>query len=140
MKKRPSRDEVRAEYRLVNELFFGGVLHPELPIHWQRMKCYGCADEPTERYPLGRIRLSTMHQPACGWRGVLLHECVHVYLDLFSVDEWERGPVAWHGPRFVEEVNRIGAELGLPPVTEESAWYWPMTTFEDEHPEPAVEE
>ncbi len=120
-----------------NRRFFGGVIHPDLPVHWKKLKHFGDSQDPCKRYPHGLIRLSTSSIAACGWRGILLHEMVHVYLDFHDVDEWQDGPVPWHGPRFVEEANRIGRELGLPEVTEETAWYWPTFAYDDHDPEPA---
>lgn len=136
MKKRPSRDEVRAEYRLVNELFFGGVLHPELPIHWvASTKFYGDCEGPCERWPYGRVRLSTGEMPQCGWRGILLHELIHLACDMEGFhhelagrqppDEYEHGTIEFHGAQFAAHCNRIGAELGLPTVEEEDCWAWP---------------
>lgn len=135
---RPSKSEIRAQFDAFNADFFGGVL-PAIPVHWRRMLSYGASIDGDERYPHGLIVLSTMAMPPCGWRGVLIHECIHAYLDLRGVDEWEHGEVAHHGPRFAAECARIGALLGLPKYEPEDVFAWPFShhfaTFESDEEE-----
>jgi hypothetical protein len=121
----PPKSLVETFFGLLNTNAFGGAL-PEIPVHYCRMRAYGAAEPATDRYPHGRIFLGTMTPwPPCGWVGVLLHEMVHVYLDLQGVDEYEHGTPAYHGPRFTAECNRIGAVLGWPPVEEHDSGAWP---------------
>lgn len=136
---RPSKREIHEQFRTFNADFFGGAL-PEVPIHWRRMLAYGACCEPCPKYPHGLIELSTMHMPPCGWRGVLLHEMVHLHLDQRGVDEWDSGEVAYHGPRFTAECNRIGALLGLPEYGDEASWYWPHAHLEGGLDEPGTDE
>lgn len=134
-----TKAEVYELLRLYNIGFFGGVLPRELPVHWARLKHYGDTHEPSGRHPYGLIRISTMLPPGVYWWEVLLHEACHAYLDLFSVDEYEHGVVAYHGETFCAEVNRIGEMLGMPPVELDDCWYWPWAVHLDYSPEPARE-
>lgn len=121
---RPCKQTVRDQFTRFNIDHFGGVL-PETPVHWRRMSAYGVCYEPCSDYPLGLIVLTTMEMPPCSWPGLLLHEMVHLYLDMWEVDEWEHGRIEYHGPRFVEECNRIADVLGLPQIDEDEGWSWP---------------
>lgn len=97
---------------------------PTVPVHFCKMDADGACMEPSPRYPNGRILLKS-DTYAYQWRGVLLHEMIHLLLDRAGVDEYEHGPVAWHGPKFAAECNRIGALLGLPHYDVDDVWAWP---------------
>lgn len=138
---RPPPEEVRALFALYNHAFFGGVLRT--PVRWCRMRAYGDCLEPSGKWPYGLIRLSTLSlDDEARWDEVLLHECVHAFLDLMypDTDEYDRGAVSYHGPVFRDECNRIGTKLGLPSVDEEHCWNWPMCVRVPHHPELAREE
>lgn len=139
---RPGKRELQEQFRVFNADFFGGRL-PDVPVVWRRMSAFGCAYSPCKRYPHGHIALSTSLWPynpdaKSGWRGTLAHEMIHIALDGKGVDEFEHGDVAFHGPRFAAECNRIGGLLGLRPVDEAEAWHWPH--FWAGWPEPSDEE
>lgn len=66
--------------------------------------------------------------PEREWRQVLLHEMVHAALAAADdPDEWEHDE--YHGPRFARECNRIGRLLGLPDVSVDDCWGWPLCLF-----------
>lgn len=135
---RPTKKALHDHFRMINQLFFGGVL-PPVAIHWRRMRGYGLSEEPTPRHPLGLICLSTGEMPPCGWQGVMLHEAIHLRLDMDGIDEGHEGTVPHHGPIFTAECNRIGAILGLEEVEIEDSWAWPYSNHYSEV-EPCADE
>lgn len=137
---RPSLEELLTTAELFNRAFFGAVLRPV--IHWRRMRNYGECHEPNGRYPYGLIVLSTMLPKCARWDEVLLHEMVHCFLDTMypNMDEYDKGRLAYHGPMFASECNRIAHFLGLPMIDEEHSWGWPMCLRSDYNWEPAREE
>jgi hypothetical protein len=134
---RPSPRELQATLALFNQAFFGGVLRPA--VHWRRMRDHGSCYEPSGKYPYGLIVLSTILPDDTHWEEILLHELIHNYLDLLypGTDEYADGAVAYHGPVFTAEANRIGRWLGVPEVDEEHAWAWPHCVKWSYNPEPA---
>lgn len=136
---RPAKREILEQFRIFNADFFSGKL-PEVPIHWRRMAAYGTYCEPDARHPFGYIELSVDEQPPGRWRGTLLHEMIHLFLDSLGVDEFEAGEVPDHGPRFTAECNRIGALLGIPEYCDASSWYWPHAHLDDWAGGPEVDE
>jgi hypothetical protein len=74
-----------------------------------------------------------MNMPKCGWRGILLHECIHAYLE-HGPGELEHADtrVEHHGPLFAAWCNSIGRKLGLPPVSVEDCAAWPWHVEEAE--------
>jgi hypothetical protein len=128
---RPTKKQLYSAFNKYNSLLFYGAL-PPVPIHYRRMGSYALYQEPCWKYPLGIICIGDI-APG-GWKGVLLHEMVHVYLDLADLDEYEHGQCAWHGPAFTRQCNRIAGILGLPSVDMDEAHAWPhihhYVTFE----------
>ena len=142
--KKPSKKQVQELFSRYNTEHFGGVL-PAIPVHWARMLSYGEWCDTTHldstKYPHGVIFLSMMEQPACGWEGMLLHEMIHALL-YFSQRETEvlnESLGEAHDERFARECNRIGAKLGIEPVTVGECWSWPWTAHDpddlDDHHE-----
>lgn len=120
-----TKRDLYREFSLFNARFFDGRVLPPA-IHWCRMRQYGEWVPPCSTYPHGRIFLSTMGMPKCGWRGVLLHEMVHAWLESSHGEpDHEDTKVAHHGPHFAAWCNAIGAELGLPETTIADCWAWP---------------
>jgi len=127
---RPLKTEVRQQFILYNTAFFGGAL-PNIPIHFRKLKN---ADahywDPYPGKPNGLIVIDPASDFPCGWRGLLLHELLHAWLETWRVDEFDTGDVQDHGPVFTAEANRIGRLLGLPDVDESESWCWPGAAFE----------
>lgn len=125
---RPTRSEIRNQFDTFNADFFGGKL-PRVRLQMRNMNnCEGVQLEPSKRYPNGLIVLGWPCRSPSGWRGVLLHEMIHIHLDIKGVDEVEWGEEPYHGPRFAAECNRIGRLLGIPEYHDEECYQWP-----DEH-------
>ena len=125
---RPTPKDIRAQFRLFNAYHFRGLL-PPVALRWRPLEtAYAVWYYPEPRWPNGCIVLSAHDDAACGWRGVLLHECIHAWLELRYGYDFEADTSAeseHHGPVFTRECNRIGARLGLPPIDEDSSWSWP---------------
>lgn len=142
MARPPSKRALRKVFDRCNSEHFGGVL-PPVDLETTLEHEYGSFCPPCGEHPFGVIYVNTRltAQLLCGWRGVLLHELIHAYLFFMSpeVDELDADEVAYHGPVFAAEANRIGATLGLPRVDESSSWAWPWCCDEEEEPEPSGE-
>ena len=105
-------------FRAFNDAYWSGKLAAPLVLITAAKSARTLADYcPRDIHGLeSRIRVS----PAAVNRGkrfavdVLLHEMIHAWqTEIAHVDEHgHRG----HGPRFAAECNRIGEQLGLPPV------------------------
>lgn len=121
--------DIREVAQAYSDLYFHGALGG-LQIRTARLaRDWGWYEYPEEFPPQGRVSLNRSMDET-QWRQVLLHEMVHAALAIAdSPDEFEHGETVQHGPRFTKECNRIGRRLGLPDVTEDDSWAWPMVLF-----------
>ena len=138
----PDDRELRRAFYHANHKYFRGRL-PTPRLFWQRLpQTYAEYEAPRAR-GRGAIYVNPRLQPPAasgGWRGLLLHEMVHLAVDLTNVDEFDHGSVAWHGPVFTRECNRIGRVLGIPDTNEEDSWAWPWGAFDPDDLEPTADE
>lgn len=134
-----------AAFQAFNTRFFAGKLAPPLVLITQPSSSRTLGDyiARDEHGLESRIRIA----PAVVKRGelfaldVLLHEMVHACMA--ELEGAEEHGYRGHGPRFAAQCNRIGAELGLPPVGVKKRGglpdcaHWPLNVRpEGYYPEP----
>lgn len=144
----PTLRALEKQFATYNRLFFRGAL-PDVKIGLYDMSNHYGFWEPPARgqppgAPYGHIVLSFEPPRRVGWRGILLHEMIHVWLHYTRHEDYPfpEDHAAVHDAAFTRECNRIGRRLGLPEVSEEESWSWPHALFYnapfDDYPQPLL--